>query len=46
MRNFKIVISQDRKQATLYFVHTNKTLGFYDSYGNVMLLIENFLFNN
>lgn len=43
MKNFKIVLSQDRHSAALYLPRIDKTLRFYDSYGDVMVLIEDFL---
>ena len=43
MKNFEIQISRDNKTATIYFPRLNKSVRFYDSYGQVMILIEEFL---
>jgi len=40
---FKIILSRDHKTATLYYPLTGQALKFYDSYGTVMLMVEDFL---
>ena len=44
MKQFKIQLSKDNKTATIYFYRLNKSIRLYDSYGPVMLLVQDFLF--
>lgn len=43
MKNFEVQLSKDNKTATIYFYRLNKSIKLYDSYGQVMILVEEFL---